>query len=69
VAVANHALFSFPPDKSITNGKIRITELWVERGNNEWFAASCARFNSDWLQFHRFIKNSSSIEKPFSGEA
>jgi hypothetical protein len=59
----DHNLFTFPPGKSISNGKIRITELWVERGAGNWCAASCARFNSHWSQFHLFSRGTSFLVK------
>jgi hypothetical protein len=59
--VRDYTLCTFPAGKNIANGKICITELWVERGTNEWFAASCARFNKDWEEFHRMVRGSSFI--------
>ena len=56
-------LLTFPGGKSMTGGKIRITELWVERGQDEWYATSCARFNNDWVGFHSMVRESSYVVK------
>lgn len=56
-------LLTFPGGKSMTSGKIRITELWVERGQDEWYATSCARFNNDWVGFHSMVRESSYVVK------
>ena len=61
VAHTDHILLTFPPGKSITNGRIRITELWIERVSDEWFSTSCAQFIDDWRQFHRISRGPSLI--------
>ena len=61
VAHTDHILLTFPPGKSITNGRIRITELWIERTSDEWFSTSCAQFIDDWRQFHRISRGPSLI--------
>ena len=56
---ADHILLTFPPNKRFTDGRIRITELWVERARDEWFSTSSAQFSDHWVQFHRFTRGPS----------
>ena len=55
----DHTLFTFPPAKAFTSGKIEICEMWVERLADEWTATSSPMFSTTWPGFHKFSRGPS----------
>ena len=51
-----HTLFTFPPAKAFTSGKIKICEMWVERLADEWIATSSPMFATDWPGFDKLSR-------------
>ena len=47
---------TLPTNKTVSNGKIMVCGLWVERGSGEWFDSNCGEFNPVWSLFYLFTK-------------
>ena len=39
-------IYTLPTNKTVSNGKIMVFGLWVERGSGEWFDSNCGEFNA-----------------------
>ena len=57
----DHTLFTFPATKDIINGKIIISEMWVERLVGELISRSSPMFVTEWPGSHRFSRGPSLI--------
>ena len=55
----DHTLFTFPTGKAFVSGKIKISEMLVERLADEWIATSSPMFATEWLGFHKFSRGPS----------
>ena len=55
----DHILFTLPTGTAFASGKIKICEMWVERLLGEWIATSSTIFATEWLGFHKFIRDPS----------
>ena len=49
-------IYTLPTNKSVSNGKIMVCGLWVERGSGEWFDSNCGEFNAVWSLFYLFTR-------------
>ena len=54
-------IYTLPSGKTVSNGKITIAGLWVERGSGEWFNSNCGEFNYQWTQFYTCNRGSAII--------
>ena len=52
-------LYTLPSGKTVSNGRITVVGLWVERGFGEWFDSNCGEFINNWPQFHIFTRGPS----------
>ena len=59
--LTDHVLFTFPTGKAFAVGKIKISEMRVERLADEWIATSSPIFATEWLGFHKFSRGPSLI--------
>ena len=50
----DHTLFTFPAANAFTSGKIKLSEMWVERLADEWIATLSPMFATSWPSFHKF---------------
>ena len=57
--LTDHVLFTFPTGKAFAVGKIKISEMRVERLADEWIATSSPMFATEWPGFHKFSRGPS----------
>ena len=57
--LTDHILFTVLTGKAFASGKIKISEMWVERLADECAATSGSVFATEWPDFHKFSRGSS----------
>ena len=51
-ANADTIVYTLSTDKTVSNGKIMVCSLWMERGSGAWFNSNCSEFTEVWSLFY-----------------
>ena len=49
-------IYTLPTNKTVSNGKLMVCGLWVDRGPGEWLDSNCGEFNAVWSLFYLFTR-------------